>query len=132
MPEKELTLRIGRREFTRQGVIAILSAATITITNCGGGDSSPAPTPSPPPGGGGGGGGGDVAGAISGNHGHTAVVTAAQITAANSVTLDIRGTADHPHSVALSAAEVGMIGSGQRVSAASTNDDGHAHTVTFN
>ena len=93
MPEKELTLRIGRREFSRQAVVAILSAATITIVDCGGGDSSPSPAPTPPPGGGGGGGGNDVAGAISGNHGHTAVVTAAQITAANSVTLDIRGTA---------------------------------------
>src|SRR5262245_61295161 len=91
MPEKELTLRIGRREFSRQAVIAILSAATITITDCGGG-SSPAPSPSPPPGGGGGGGGGDVVGVVSANHGHTAVVTAAQITAANSVALDIHGT----------------------------------------
>ena len=95
MPEKELTLRIGRREFSRQAVVAILSAATITIVDCGGGgDSSPAPGPSPNPNP-----GGDVAGAISGNHGHTAVVTAAQITAANSVSLDIRGTADHPHTL---------------------------------
>ena len=132
MPEKELTLRIGRREFSRKAVIAILSAATITIADCGGG-SSPAPSPSPPPGGGGGGGGtGDVAGAISGNHGHTAVVTAAQITAANSVALDIRGTATHPHTVSLSAAEVGMIGNSQTVAKTSTNDDGHTHTVTFN
>lgn len=128
MPEKELTLRIGRREFSRQAVVAILSAATITIVDCGGGgDSSPAPSPSPNPNP-----GGDVAGAISGNHGHTAVVTAAQITAANSVSLDIRGTADHPHTVALSAAEVGMIGNGQSVSKPSSNDDGHTHTVTFN
>jgi hypothetical protein len=128
MPEKELTLRIGRREFSRQAVVAILSAATITIVDCGGGgDSSPAPSPSPNPNP-----GGDVAGAISGNHGHTAVVTAAQITAANSVSLDIRGTADHPHTVALSAAEVGMIGNGQSVSKSSSNDDGHTHTVTFN
>jgi hypothetical protein len=131
MPEKELTLRIGRREFTRQGVIALLSTATITLVDCGG-DSSPAPSPSPPPGGGGGGGGGDVSGTISGNHGHTAVITAAQITAADSVSLDIRGTADHPHTVSLTAAEVGMIGSGQRVSTNSSSDDGHTHTVTFN
>ena len=62
MPEKELTLRIGRREFSRQAVVAILSAATITIVDCGGGDSSPSPAPTPPPGGGGGGGGNDVAG----------------------------------------------------------------------
>ena len=132
MPEKELTLRIGRREFSRQAVVAILSAATITIVDCGGGDSSPSPAPTPPPGGGGGGGGNDVAGAISGNHGHTAVVTAAQITAANSVTLDIRGTADHPHTLSLSAAEVGMIGSSQTVAKTSSSDDGHSHTVTFN
>ena len=132
MPEKELTLRIGRREFSRQAVVAILSAATITIVDCGGGDSSPSPAPTPPPGGGGGGGGTDVAGAISGNHGHTAVVTAAQITAANSVALDIRGTADHPHTLSLSAAEVGMIGSSQTVAKTSSSDDGHSHTVTFN
>ena len=94
MPEKELTLRIGRREFSRQAVVAILSAATITIVDCGGGGSSPAPTPTPPPGGGGGGGGGgDVAGVVSANHGHTAVVTAAEITAANAVNLDIHALA---------------------------------------
>jgi hypothetical protein len=129
MPEKELTLRIGRREFSRQAVIAILSAATITIVDCGGGgDSNPAPSPSPNPNPG----NGDVAGAISGNHGHSAVVLAAQITAGNAVSLDIRGTADHPHTLALSAAEVGMIGNRQTVAKTSSNDDGHMHTVTFN
>ena len=98
MPEKELTLRIGRREFTREAVIAILSAATITIADCGGGGSSnpsPSPSPTPTP--------GDVTGTVSANHGHTAVVTAAQITAANEVSLDIRGSATHPHTVGLSA-----------------------------
>jgi hypothetical protein len=130
MPEKELTLRIGRREFTREAVIAILSAATITIVDCGGGSSNPSPSPSPtpPPAPS----PGDVAGAISGNHGHTAVVTAAEITAANAVTLDIRGEADHPHSVALSAAEVGQIGLRQTVSKTSSNNSSHMHTVTFN
>jgi hypothetical protein len=127
MPEKELTLRIGRREFTREAVIALLSAATITIADCGGGGSSnpsPSPSPTPTP--------GDVTGTVSANHGHSAVVTAAQITAANAVTLDIRGTATHPHSVALSAAEVGMIGNRQTVAKTSSNDDGHMHNVTFN
>ncbi len=131
MPEKELTLRIGRREFSRQAVVAILSAATITIADCGGGGSSPAPTP-PPGGGGGGGGGGDVAGTVSANHGHTAVVTAAQITAANAVNLDIHGTADHPHTLSLTAAEIGMIGSRQTVAKTSSSDNSHSHTVTFN
>ena len=127
MPEKDLTLRIGRREFTREAVIALLSAATITIADCGGGGSSnpsPSPSPTPTP--------GDVAGTVSANHGHTAVVTAAQITAANAVSLDIRGSATHPHTVELSAAEVGMIGTRQTVSKPSSSDDGHRHTVTFN
>jgi hypothetical protein len=127
MPNKELTLRIGRREFTRQGVIAILSAATITIVDCGGGDSHPAPSPTPNPGG-----GGDVAGAISANHGHTAVVTRVQITAGNAVSLDIHGTADHPHTLQLSAAQVGQIGAGTRVEQVSTTESSHSHNVTFN
>jgi hypothetical protein len=127
MPEKELTLRIGRREFSRSAVIALLCAATITIADCGdGGSSNPSPSPSPTPT------PGDVAGAVSANHGHTAVVTAAQITAANAVSLDIRGSATHPHTVELSAAEVGMIGNRETVSKSSSNDDGHVHTVTFN
>ena len=127
MPEKELTLRIGRREFSRSAVIALLGAATITIADCGdGGSSNPSPSPSPTPT------PGDVAGAVSANHGHTAVVTAAQITAANAVSLDIRGSATHPHTVELSAAEVGMIGNRQMVSKTSSNDSGHMHTVTFN
>ena len=127
MPEKELTLRIGRREFSRSAVIALLGAATISIADCGGdGSSSPSPSPSPTPT------PGDVAGAVSANHGHTAVVTAAQITAANAVSLDIRGSATHPHTVELSAAEVGMIGTRQTVSKVSSNNEGHGHTVTFN
>jgi hypothetical protein len=127
MPEKELTLRIGRREFSRSAVIALLSAATITIADCGdGGSSNPSPSPSPTPT------PGDVAGTVSANHGHTAVVTAAQITAANAVSLDIRGSATHPHTVELSAAEVGMIGNRETVSKSSSNDANHVHTVTFN
>jgi hypothetical protein len=117
MPEKELTLRIGRREFSRSAVIALLSTATITIADCGGGAS---PTPH------------DVVGTISANHGHTALVTGAQITAANAVSVSIRGSATHPHNVDLSAAEVEMIGNRQTVSKASSNTEGHGHTVTFN
>jgi hypothetical protein len=126
---QEPTLKIGRREFTRAGVLALLSGVSITLSDCGGGSSSPTnPTPPPPSGGG----SGSVSGQISGNHGHSAVVTAAQITAANSVMLDITGTASHPHRVDLSAAEVVQIGGGQRVQKLSTNNSGHDHTVTFN
>jgi hypothetical protein len=114
---------LDRREFTLQSAMAILSAATITISGCGGGGSSPAPAPTPGPTG--------STGTISGNHGHTATISAAQLTAGNAIQLDIRGNADHPHTVELTAAEVTQIGAHQSVSKTSTNDAGHSHTVTF-
>ena len=120
---------LDRREFTLQSAMAILSAATITISGCGGGSSpapSPTPNPNPNPG------GGDVTGTVAANHGHTASISAATLTAGNAIELDIRGGADHPHIVSLSAAEVMSIGARQRVSKVSTNDQGHSHTVTFN
>jgi hypothetical protein len=113
---------LDRREFTLQSAMAILSAATITISGCGG-SSSPAPGPTPGPTG--------STGTISGNHGHTATISAAQLTAGNAIQLDIRGSADHPHMVELTASEVTQIGAHQAVSKTSTNDAGHSHTVTF-
>ena len=115
---------LDRREFTLQSALAILSAATITISGCGGGDSSPAPGPTPGPTG--------ATGAISDNHGHTATIDAARLTAGNAIQLDLRGQADHPHTVDLTAAEVMTIAARQRVAKTSTSDAGHAHTVTFN
>src|SRR4029453_17172172 len=98
-----------RREFTVAAVLAALSGVTITISSCGGSDTPtsnptpPAPTPTPTPS------SGDKSGTISGNHGHVAVITAAQLTAANSVDLDIAGSAGHSHTVSLSAGEVTQI-----------------------
>jgi hypothetical protein len=123
MDEKRI---LDRREFTLESALAILSAATITISGCGDGDSSPSPGPSPGPG------TGDVTGAISGNHGHTATITAARLMAGNAFQLDIRGGADHPHTVDISAADLTQIAARQRVEKPSSSDAGHSHTVTFN
>jgi len=120
-----------RREFTVQSVLTMLSGVAITLSSCGGdSNSSTAPsttsttsTTSMS---------GDNVGVVGANHGHTAVITAAQLTAANAVSLDISGSADHPHTVNLTDTEVGQIAGGTRVQKASSNDDGHAHTVTFN
>lgn len=124
----ELTLRIGRREFTAQGLLLLLSGVTVTVSACGGNSAStppttPSPTPSPAA---------DATGVVSANHGHVAGITAAQITAANTVTLNIQGTATHPHSVDLTAAEVARIGARQQVAKDSSNNSGHQHTITFN
>jgi hypothetical protein len=121
---------LGRREFTLAFVMAALSGVTITISGCGGGDGS-SPTspnnPSPPVGP-----GDKAASSIAGNHGHTAVITAAQLTSAASVQIALRGQADHPHTVNLSAAEVTQIAANQRVAKDSTIDMAHSHIVTFN
>jgi hypothetical protein len=124
---------LGRREFTAASAMAVLSGVAITVTGCGGSSSpaapttpTPAPTPTPAAP------GGDVTGTVGTNHGHTAVITAAQLTAAQEVSLDITGSSSHPHTVDLTAAEVQQIGAGQQVSKESSNDASHTHTVTFN
>ena len=119
---------LTRREFTRESVLALLSGVVITITGC----SSDSSSPTGPSSGGGGGNGGGVNGAVSANHGHIATATDAQINAANDVSLDIRGNADHTHTVNLTGAELTQIGNGQQVATTSTNSDGHNHRVTFN
>ena len=125
---------VDRREFTLAAAMAALSGVVITISSaCGGGGSSPtAPSTPPPTSGGGGGGAADKTGAIASNHGHAAVITAAQLTAAGALNLDIRGSSDHPHTVTLTAAEVASIAANQRVSKESSTDNGHSHSVIFN
>jgi hypothetical protein len=119
---------LDRREFTLESALAVLSAAAITIMGeaCGGSSSSPTgpsgqPTPAT----------GDKVGDISANHGHSAVITSAQLVAADAIRLNIRGTATHNHVVTLTAAEVANVANNQRVATQSSNDQGHSHTVTF-
>lgn len=121
----------SRREFTAASVMALLAGVTVTLSGCGGGYSSPSgptpnPTPTPSPA------AGDKSGVVSDNHGHVATITAAQITAAGAVSLDIHGTADHTHTVVLSATEVQQIGAGAKVAKSSSTNSSHDHTVTFN
>ena len=126
--ETSTEVGLDRREFTVQAILAMLAGVSITISGCGGSDGGSTPTqPNPPSGG-----TGDKTGNISANHGHTAVITGGQLTAAAAITLDIRGSADHPHSVTLSAAEVTAIAAGTRVGKASSEEQVHTHTVTFN
>lgn len=131
--QKMLERVIDRRQFTVASAMAILSGVAITITSaCGGGSgsspsspSTPAPTPTPAA-------SGDKVGVISDNHGHSAVITGAQLTAGGALALDIKGTSTHTHTVELSAAEIASIAGNQRVSKSSSTAEGHDHTVTFN
>ena len=124
---------ITRRQFTAESVLALLAGVTITIGGCGSDSSSMAPTaptatPTPPVAGG----QPDIAAAISDNHGHIAAATGAEITAANTVTVNIQGNATHPHNITLTGNQLRSIGARQRVEVSSTNNVGHDHTVTFN
>ena len=92
---------LDRREFTLAAAMAALSGVAITISACGGGGSpsspTPAPTPTPAPPAG----ATDKTAVIGSNHGHAGTITAAQLTAGGTLSLNIQGTATHPHTVEL-------------------------------
>ena len=121
---------LTRREFTLAAAMATLSGVVITISACGGGGSSsptaPSGSPTAPTA------AGDKSGVIGDNHSHSAVITGAMLTGGGAISLNIRGASDHPHTVALSAADMAAIAGNSRVSRVSSNDDGHTHSVTFN
>jgi hypothetical protein len=121
---------LTRRDFTLAAAMAILSGVAISVSGCGGSNSSsspasPSPTSSTPT-------GSDKTGTISSNHGHSAVITSAQLGASGGITLNIQGSAGHPHTVALTGADLSAIANNQRVAKESSNDASHTHTVTFN
>lgn len=126
---------VSRRAFNLRTVLAILGGSTITVSGCRASRAptspAPAPTPSPTPaptpvpvt---------DKTGVFLANHGHTAVIASAQLLAGGAVRLDIRGTANHPHTLELGAAEIAAIAGGHQVGKESSEDKGHTHYVTFN
>ena len=116
---------LTRREFTVESALAMLAGVTITITGCGGDDNPTAPTTVAASG---------KTGTVSTDAGHThsgAEITAAQFAAGNEITLTLTG-AGHTQTLSLSHAELCQISGGTRVSKASSNDNAHTHTVTFN
>ena len=118
---------LTRREFTVESALAMLAGVTITISGCGGDDNNPTTNSTPTP-------ATDKNATVSTDAGHThaAVVTAAQLTAGNAITVTLTGVATHTHTVALSQAELTQISANTRVQKTSTNDNAHSHTVTFN
>jgi hypothetical protein len=119
---------LTRREFTVESALAMLAGVTITISGCGDDDDNATPAPTPPP-------AADKTGTVSTDAGHThtgAVITAAQLTAGNAITLTLTGATTHIHTVALSQTELTTISAGTRLSKTSSVDNSHSHTVTFN
>ena len=127
----------SRRQFTVEMAMALLGGAAVTI-GCGGGGASPTapgpastpfpfPTATPPPPG---------MGTVGANHGHEAVITAAQLLAGGALRLDITGSAPHTHVVDLIADDVARVRNGERIVVNSSEDLGlfgmHRHVVQFN
>ena len=114
-----------RREFTLDAALAVLAGCVVTISDaCGKSSTSPSPTPT------------DVAGVISANHNHSGTITAAQITAGSAFTLNIQGTAAHPHTVAITQADLTSLRNRQSITRESSSDlsntfGQHSHNVTF-
>jgi hypothetical protein len=126
LSEKERQELLDRREFTVQTALALLAGVTITVSGCGDDDDNGSPTsPTVQT---------DITGTVATNHTppHTARITAAELTAGNAISLNIRGDATHPHTVELTSDEVRRIAQRQQVSKSSSTDNGHNHTVTFN
>jgi hypothetical protein len=121
---------LNRREFTNATLMALLGGVSVTVMGCGGSDDTPAaPTPTPSP--------GDEVGVVQANHGHSAVITSAQLNAGAGVTLTITGTADHPHTVVIAIGEVAQIAANQRVTKTSSTGTSpsagnHSHIIIFN
>ena len=125
--QNNLELRTGRRDFTVGALLAMLGGVSITISGCGKAASFPSSpstpsTPEPVA---------DKAGTVSSNHGHVAVITGAQLTAASTLALSIQGTASHNHMVELSSDEIGQIRAGRTIAKESSGTS-HTHMVTFN
>jgi hypothetical protein len=112
---------LSRRAFTVESVLAILATATITITGCdGGGDLGPSPPA------------GAREGVVSNNHGHRAIVEAADLSSTSTITIDLRFRATHNHELTLTPLELASISENGRVVKSSSTTEGHSHTVTFN
>ena len=71
-------------------------------------------------------------GVVENNHGHTAVVSAQQLSNGRQITLDIRGSADHGHSLEITDDNMRRLQRRERVELDSTVQNGHRHRVNFN
>jgi len=135
MTKHGLTREISRREFNQASLTALFVGMSVWVGACGSGGGTNNSVSSPTPAASGGspaGASADKTGAVGSNHGHVATITSAQQQASGAVTLNIRGTADHDHSVDLAAGEVAQIAAATKVTKNSSSDSGHSHSVTFN
>jgi hypothetical protein len=68
---------------------------------------------------------------ISGNHGHSMIVTAAEIGAPMDRDYDLMGSADHTHTATVASALFEQLATNSPVQVTSTVTNGHSHAITI-
>ncbi len=66
---------------------------------------------------------------IGSNHGHSLIISKADVEDGSAKTYAIQGTSGHNHSVNLTAANFTSLKNNATISVTSTNDDSHTHSV---
>lgn len=74
---------------------------------------------------------GAIASNISGNHGHSLMVSKADIEEGVDKTYSIRGSANHDHEITISAADFTNLKNNMQVGENSTTVQSHSHSVTI-
>ncbi len=74
---------------------------------------------------------GATASSISSNHGHSLIVSSADVLAEADKIYSIQGSSGHAHEVTVTSANFNTLQSNQQISVTSTNGDGHTHSVTI-
>jgi hypothetical protein len=74
---------------------------------------------------------------IAANHGHVLTIALSDLDSMVDKTYDIRGTADHTHSVTFTVAQLGQLKAGQTVNVTSTTSSSvtygtHSHAISAN
>jgi hypothetical protein len=103
---------------TRKTFLLRLAGGGWILTGCGGGGSDPAPPAAS-----------GCNASIAGNHGHTLAISAADLNSLVDMTYDIRGAADHTHSVTFTAAMLASLKAGNSVNATTTTTLAHSHLI---
>lgn len=95
------------------------------LLGCGGGGGYSGGSPAPATGSGSG-----CSATINGNHGHELTITAADLDSTTAMTFDIRGSADHTHSVTFTAAQLAQLKAGNTVDVTTTTTLAHEHAIS--
>jgi hypothetical protein len=125
---------MNRKEFL-QTALAMTGVGFVAsrIAACGGEDSTGLPTGTA----GTGGGNADactneaITETIASNHGHTLMVSQADVVAGTLKMYDIQGTSGHTHSVTVSPGNFATLKAGGVLQLTSTNGGGHTHGITI-